>query len=215
MADMENHSLNSSANFHVSSARFGSPTESGKSNSALDWSPGSEKDNKKPRKILNAFLKAQRDNLLDLRAELAWSIDGVSRQNRFDELARTAVIPPNSEDAGGDAYDRDFAVSVLSGRADALLEIDDALARIEAGTYGICEMSGAQIPQSRLKAIPFARFTVECQAEVEKQRKLRSRSRSFRSPFSIADDADGNEARNFGEPISYRRVMWEKQNRMS
>ena len=188
MADMENHSLTSSASLHVPSTRFRCPNESNENSSAFAWSPGSGRHNKKPGKVLDAFLKTQRDNLLELRAELAWSIDGVARQNRFDELARTAVIPPNSDDAGGDAYNRDFAFSVLSGRTNALLEIDDALARIEAGTYGICEMSGVQIPQLRLKAIPFARFTVECQARIEKQRKLCARSRSSRSSVSVADE---------------------------
>jgi RNA polymerase-binding transcription factor DksA len=194
MADMENH-------LHISSAHFRSPPEAGENSSVLDWSPDSWRHKKNPGKILNSFLRAQRDNLLELRAELACSIDGVTHQNRFDELARTAVIPPNSEDAGSDTYDRDFAFSVLSGRTNALLEIDDALARIEAGTYGICEMSGARIPQLRLKAIPFARFTVECQQKVEKQRKLLGRSRSFRSPFSVADGEDGDEATTCSEPI--------------
>jgi RNA polymerase-binding transcription factor DksA len=201
MPDMEKRSPNSSANIYISSARFLSPTQSGANSSVLDWSPGSGQHKKKARKVLNSFLKAQRDNLLELRAELACSIDGVARQNRFDELARTAVIPPNSEDAGGDTYDRDFAFSVLSGRTNALLEIDDALARIESGTYGICEMSGAQIPQSRLEAIPFARFTVECQAHVEKQRKVFARSHLFRSPLSMVDEEDGDEGTTSSEAI--------------
>src|SRR5262249_26767175 len=104
MADMENHSLNSSSILHISSTRFQAPSESTENSPDLDWSPGSAQQKKKPGKILNAFLKAQRDNLLELRTKLACSIDGVARQNRFDELSRTAVIPPNSEDAGSDTY---------------------------------------------------------------------------------------------------------------
>jgi RNA polymerase-binding transcription factor DksA len=48
-------------------------------------------------------------------------------------------------DAGSDAYDRDFALSLLSQEQDALYEIEEALKRVEAGTYGICEMSGKPI----------------------------------------------------------------------
>ena len=48
-------------------------------------------------------------------------------------------------------------------------EIDAALQRIEEGSYGICEMSGRPIPVARLRAIPFARFTVECQTRIEEQ----------------------------------------------
>jgi RNA polymerase-binding transcription factor DksA len=74
-------------------------------------------------------------------------------------------------DAGSDAYDRDFALSLLSQEQDALYEIEEALKRIEAGVYGICEMSGKPIPHPRLEAIPFARCTVECQSQIEKEKK--------------------------------------------
>ncbi|OYV06127.1 MAG: RNA polymerase-binding transcription factor [Verrucomicrobiales bacterium VVV1] len=72
-------------------------------------------------------------------------------------------------DAGSDAYDRDFALSVLAKEQDALYEIEQALQRIKKGFYGVCEMSGKKIPQARLEAIPFARLTVECQAQWEKE----------------------------------------------
>jgi RNA polymerase-binding transcription factor DksA len=72
-------------------------------------------------------------------------------------------------DAGSDAYDRDFALSVLAKEQDALYEIEQALRRIDRGVYGVCEMSGKNIPQARLEAIPFARLTVECQAQWEKE----------------------------------------------
>lgn len=61
---------------------------------------------------------------------------------------------------------------LLSQETDALLEIDAALARIEGGNYGICEISGRAIPVARLRAIPFARYTIEFQEKIEKQRKL-------------------------------------------
>src|SRR5260370_39641972 len=71
--------------------------------------------------------------------------------------------------AGSDAYDRDFALSLLSQEQDALYEIDQALKRIGLGTYGICEMSGKQIPRARLEALPFARFTVDSQYRLDNQ----------------------------------------------
>ena len=80
-------------------------------------------------------------------------------------------------DAGSDAYDRDFALNLLSKEQDALEEIQAALERIAAGSYGICEISGKKIPQARLEAIPFARLTVECQSQWEQEnphRKFRS-----------------------------------------
>ena len=72
-------------------------------------------------------------------------------------------------DAGSDAYDRDFALSVLAKEQDALYEIEQALRRIQIGTYGTCEISSCKILQARLEVIPFARLTVECQAQWEKE----------------------------------------------
>src|SRR5438445_13234920 len=94
-------------------------------------------------------------------------------------------------DAGSDAYDRDFALSLLSPEQDALYEIDQALKRIEVGTYGICEMSGKPIPHTRLEAIASARFTVECQSQLEKQNKPPRVRQSVTSLFGLTDDSGG------------------------
>jgi len=93
-------------------------------------------------------------------------------------------------DAGSDAYDRGFALSLLSQEQDALYEIEEALKRVDAGTYGICEMSGKPIPHARLEAIPFARFTVECQTQIEKQKK----AMRLRQPVkSLEEGGEGEE----------------------
>ena len=58
------------------------------------------------------------------------------------EGSEASAFGMHQADAGIDAYDRDFALSLLSQEQDALYEIDQALKRIEMGTYGKCEMSG-------------------------------------------------------------------------
>ncbi len=78
-------------------------------------------------------------------------------------------------DAGTDNFDRDFALSLLSSDQDAVYEIEEALKRIERGTYGVCELTGKQIPRVRLEAIPWTRFTVEAQAQLERDGALRHR----------------------------------------
>src|ERR671926_191098 len=78
-------------------------------------------------------------------------------------------------DSGTDNFDRDFALSLLSADQDAIYEIEEALKRIEKNTYGICELTGKAIPKARLAAIPWTRFTVEAQAQLEKEGALRSR----------------------------------------
>jgi DnaK suppressor protein len=66
------------------------------------------------------------------------------------------------------------------------------LKRIELGTYGVCEMSGKPIPHARLEAIPFARFTVECQSQLEKQNKASRVRQSVTSLFGLTDDEGGD-----------------------
>src|ERR1700756_2640337 len=70
-------------------------------------------------------------------------------------------------DAGTDSYDRDFALSMLSSDQNALYEIDEALKRIQEGTYGICELTGKPIGRDRLAAIPWARFSMEAERQLE------------------------------------------------
>ena len=78
-------------------------------------------------------------------------------------------------DSGTDNFDRDFALSLLSSDQDAVYEIDEALKRIEKNTYGVCELTTKPIPKARLDAIPWARFTVEAQAQLEREGALRQR----------------------------------------
>src|SRR5713101_8446652 len=124
---------------------------------------------------LDPFTRKQKEKLLQLRDAMVDSMAGVAQDTLRSraEGSEASAFGMHQADAGSDAYDRDFALSLLSQEQDALYEIDQALKRIEVGTYGICEMSGKAIPHARLEAIPFARFTVECQSQLEKQNKAR------------------------------------------
>lgn len=126
----------------------------------------------KPSKFDN-FKRAQKDKLLRLRDALVDSISGMAPR-KLHSRANGSEAPTSvgdRADAGSDAAQRDFAMNLLSQEHGALTEIDQALKRIELGTYGICEMSGKAIPRARLEALPFARRTVDCQAQLEKERK--------------------------------------------
>lgn len=103
--------------------------------------------------------------LLQLRSQIA---------EDAGELASECGEPPtpftlHSIDAASDSFDRDLAHGLLSLEQNALAEIDAALQRIHDGTYGVCEITGKPIPRRRLEAIPWARCTVEAQAELEKR----------------------------------------------
>src|SRR2546421_8138986 len=144
-------------------------------------------------KKLSPFVRQQKEKLLNLRDAMVDSMAGVAQDTLRSraEGSEASAFGMHQADAGSDAYDRDFALSLLSQEQDALYEIDQALKRIDLGTYGICEMSGKQIPRARLEAIPFARFTVECQSQLEKQNKQSRVRQSVTSLFGLTDDEGG------------------------
>src|SRR6476659_4820435 len=143
-------------------------------------------------KRLDPFMRKQKEKLLQLRDAMVDSMAGVAQDTLRSraEGSEASAFGMHQADAGSDAYDRDFALSLLSQEQDALYEIDQALKRIGLGTYGVCEMSGKQIPRARLEAIPFARFTVECQSQLEKQNKMSRVRQSVTSLFGLTDDED-------------------------
>src|SRR6059058_547526 len=142
---------------------------------------------------MSPFTRKQKEKLLNLRDAMVDSMAGVAQDTLRSraEGSEASAFGMHQADAGSDAYDRDFALSLLSQEQDALYEIDQALKRIELGTYGICEMSGKPIPHARLEAIPFARFTVECQSQLEKQNKASRVRQSVTSLFGLTDDEGG------------------------
>lgn len=139
---------------------------------------------------LPVFLRQQKHRLLALRDAMLDSMSGVAQDNlrARAEGNEASAFGMHQADAGSDAYDRDFALNLLSQEQDALYEIDEALKRIEQGTYGVCEMSGKPINHERLEAIPFTRFTVECQSQIERQNKASRVRQSVTSLFGLTDE---------------------------
>jgi DnaK suppressor protein len=136
-----------------------------------------------------------REHLLDLREQLARQMNGLAKESA-EEMPGYSM---HMADSGTDNFDRDFALSLLSSDQDAIYEIDEALKRIEKGTYGVCELTGKPIPKTRLEAIPWARFTVEAQAQLERDGALRHRrlgtlgSLETGGPSDIDDDDEVEE----------------------
>ena len=137
---------------------------------------------RKPVKLTN-FVKKQRQRLLTMQDELMDAMYGVQQETLRNgpSSGEASVSGTHLGDAGSDAYDRDFALNLLSQEQDALQEIQAALERITEGIYGICGMSGKKIPQARLEAMPIARLTVECQSQWERENP----NRKFRSSDAV------------------------------
>jgi RNA polymerase-binding transcription factor DksA len=142
------------------------------------------------KKVTDEWVLQQRERIYELRDNLVESMHGVAKDTLRSraEGSEASAFGMHQADAGSDSYDRDFALSLLSQEQDALYEIDEALKRIELGTYGVCEMSGKVIKRERLEALPFARYTVECQSEVERQKKLHKARMPVTSLFGLTEE---------------------------
>ena len=111
------------------------------------------------------------ERLLELREQLLKQRDGLAK----DSAQEMTSYSLHMADSGTDNFDRDFALSLLSSDQDAIYEIDEALRRMERKSYGVCELTGKAIPKSRLEAIPWTRFTVQAQAQLEREGAMRQR----------------------------------------
>jgi len=109
--------------------------------------------------------------LIELRERLIAQMSGLAKESA-EEMSSYSL---HMADSGTDNFDRDFALSLLSSDQDAMYEIEEALKRIERNTFGVCELTGKVIPKARLEAIPWTRFTVEAQAQLERDGALRQR----------------------------------------
>ncbi|MEC1587923.1 TraR/DksA family transcriptional regulator [Bacillus sonorensis] len=77
-----------------------------------------------------------------------------------------------------------------------LREVEDALKRMEDGTYGICEKTGKEIPYERLEAVPYARYTLDAQAETDKR--------------DVAGEGDDREFTRQMEDLTNKETMGQK-----
>lgn len=113
--------------------------------------------------------KTRQEVIAELRRQLLLRRDAIRRALQGD-LAALAELREMSGD------EADFAAGSSSSEINSQLaevesreiqQIDNALARMEAGTYGICEVTGKQIPLPRLEALPYATTTIEAQRMLE------------------------------------------------
>lgn len=129
------------------------------------------------------------ERLMELRDQLLRQMSGLAKESA-QELPGYSL---HMADSGTDNFDRDFALSLLSSDQDAIYEIEAALRRIEKGTYGVCELTGKPIPKVRLEAIPWTRFTVEAQAQLEREGATRHRRLGALGTIDAAVVADVEE----------------------
>ena len=138
--------------------------------------------------------------LLELREHFTEELDlhtsDTLQHHSQDEIGDRKL----EDDAGSDAFDRDFALSLVSSEQETLNEIEDAIQRIKNGDYGICEVTGKPIDKERLTAVPFTRYSVEGQIEFEKnnRRKIERKmdglfTDSVEKPKITSDDYEDDD----------------------
>lgn len=108
-----------------------------------------------------------RKALWSMRAQLTHTLEGATEQvKRPDEATGYSQ---HQADQGTDDFDRTINLELTSKEFEVLRQIDRALEKIEESSYGICDLSGEEIPLARLEAVPYATMTVKSQEQKEKQ----------------------------------------------
>lgn len=104
------------------------------------------------------------------RAELQAQMDAQRMEN--DEQATDNGVRHHPADEATDVFLREQSLALNNNTADLIGQIDDALARIDAGEYGVCDRCGRDIGAERLEAKPYAVLCIECQSLVEQERAV-------------------------------------------
>lgn len=114
--------------------------------------------------------KKYREKLLAMREELENEIRRTEAQGDQREGFHINVADEDFDEQGGDAasetVERARVMAIIGNLREVLDSVNEALEKIEAGTYGKCDVCGKQIPKKRLDALPQATMCIECRARV-------------------------------------------------
>jgi RNA polymerase-binding transcription factor len=121
---------------------------------------------------LSSRTEALRKMLLERRQEVMKEINGLIGHRMSDEIQRRVDSAPDVGDQALLDTERVRDISIMELRNKMRQQIDEALAKLEEGTYGRCADCGAEISEKRLRAVPFARRCVTCQEKQEMLEKI-------------------------------------------
>ena len=134
-----------------------------------------------------AFLKAARERPLEQRRQVLREMSNDLKEGR--EGAKDEGM--DTYDLASEERDREISFILTDRERDKLNAIQEALERMDEGTYGICEGCESEIAEGRLEALPFTRLCVNCQAEREKEAKAARRFEDERAYRKLsATDVD-------------------------
>jgi RNA polymerase-binding transcription factor DksA len=123
-------------------------------------------------------LETYRQKLFALGARLKGDVHDVTeealRQTGGEAAGDLSNTPMHLADLGTDTFEQEVAVSLLANEREVLVQIADALDRIDAGTYGKCARCGQEIAADRLRALAYAAHCIECARKLERYRASES-----------------------------------------
>jgi RNA polymerase-binding protein DksA len=133
-------------------------------------SKGSADKKAKPKFLMSAEeLEFFRGRLLDKRREIIGDMNGIEAEALGSDRQEAAGdISDHPADAGTDNFEQEFSLGLLESERQILAEINDALARIDDRTYGVCVGTGKPIGKSRLEARPWSKYCIDYARLIEK-----------------------------------------------
>ncbi|TVQ62367.1 MAG: hypothetical protein EA378_05475 [Phycisphaerales bacterium] len=125
----------------------------------------------KPRKspFKKPELKKFRELLVAKAGELIGDVSGLEEGALRGQSGGLSHLPQHMAEFGSETYEQTLSLDLAAADRRLLKEIDDAIGRIEAGTFGICERTGKPIGKARLNELPWARYSIEAARDLERR----------------------------------------------
>ena len=117
-------------------------------------------------------LREFRDRLLKYRARLLIDLGAIEKE-ALDVNSDVSHMPIHMADVGSDTYDQDLKLGMAASERNRIRDIEDALVRIRKKTYGVCHLTGSKIPDARLHAKPWAKYTKDAAEKIERRTRRR------------------------------------------
>ncbi len=119
-------------------------------------------------------VKQLRQLLITERAKLAEEIKAIARdtaKSPREASGDLSAYTVHMADMAADTYERELSMNIVSSEQELLYQIDDALKRLDDGSFGICQQCDQPVSMSRLKAVPYASMCISCQRAKEQKHK--------------------------------------------
>lgn len=159
-----------------------------------------KKQPEKKSKLTPDEIEAFKTMLLEKRNKLLGTVSYMENDALKVERSDLSSMPVHMADLGTDSFEQEFTLELMDSERKLIVEINDALSRIENGTYGICEINGEPITKQRLEAIPWARCCIACASLLEKGLIKKEEYFNKYNFASGVDDESNSELDDVDEP---------------